>query len=186
MEKSALRQKMFQYLHKLTKEERNELETQLHAHLFTCAAWKKARTIGMTASKFPEWNTYPLLKCAWEENKTVCLPKTYANKKELIFFAINEKSTFVKGYGDILEPDERVERRVDKSEIDLIIVPGVVFDRRGFRIGFGGGYYDRFLQDFPNLTLSLCSEKQLVNEIPNESYDIPVQWIITEKGCFQV
>ncbi len=85
-------------------------------------------------------------------------------------------------YG-ILEPNPELAKPVKPSDIDLVIVPGVVFDERKFRIGYGGGYYDRFLSEVrPDcIKLAPAFELQIVDEIPREGHDIPVDVIITDK-----
>ena len=71
---------------------------------------------------------------------------------------------------------------MDPSEVDLIIVPGVAFDKCGYRIGYGGGYYDRFLSNLDHVTkISLAFNMQLIDKIPTDHFDIPVNYIITEK-----
>ena len=66
--------------------------------------------------------------------------------------------------------------------MDLLIVPGIVFDRQGFRIGFGGGYYDRFLEGQAIRTVSLAHSMQIVDKIPSEPFDVPVDRLVSEKG----
>jgi 5-formyltetrahydrofolate cyclo-ligase len=69
--------------------------------------------------------------------------------------------------------------------LDLLIVPGVVFDERGFRIGYGGGYYDRFLTHYKGTAISLLLENQLIHEMPVEAHDQRVDWLITEQRFFK-
>ena len=69
---------------------------------------------------------------------------------------------------------------VEKKNIDLIVVPGVVFDRQGYRIGFGGGYYDRYLSDFEGKRIALAFDEQVIEAVPRESHDLPVHILITE------
>ena len=82
----------------------------------------------------------------------------------------------------ISEPDTQKAKEIDKNQIDLLLVPGLIFTRDGYRIGFGGGYYDRFLTDFVQPTVSLASTKQLVDDFPVEPFDIPVNYLLTEEG----
>ena len=78
----------------------------------------------------------------------------------------------------------RKQNLVEPNDIDLLIVPGIAFDSEGFRMGFGGGYYDRFLQSFKGNTVSLAFQEQIVSNLPKEDHDIPVEKIITDEGIF--
>ena len=84
-------------------------------------------------------------------------------------------------YMDLKEPIVSRTVSIDKGQIDLQIVPGVVYSDEGFRIGFGGGYYDRYLTDYEGDRVSLAFEIQTSQEVPIEEHDIPVNKIITEK-----
>ena len=87
-------------------------------------------------------------------------------------------------YSGLLEPIESKTNLVEPSDIDLLIVPGIAFDSEGFRMGFGGGYYDRFLQSFKGNTVSLAFREQIVSNLPKEDHDIPVEKIITDVDIF--
>ena len=79
----------------------------------------------------------------------------------------------------ILEPSEG--ERVSPEEVDFILVPGVAFDRRGYRLGFGKGYYDRLLVNIKGLKVGVCYSFQVLEEIPTDPWDVPVDMIVTEK-----
>lgn len=87
-------------------------------------------------------------------------------------------------YMDLFEPRMDATQLITSDQIDLIIVPGLVFDRRGYRIGYGGGYYDRYLQTYQGLKISLAYSFQTTDTLPHEEFDIPVDHIITEDGRF--
>jgi 5-formyltetrahydrofolate cyclo-ligase len=71
---------------------------------------------------------------------------------------------------------------VQPEAIQLALVPGLAFDRRGWRLGYGGGYFDRFLKDFSGVSLGVVFHTLLLNEVPHDSFDVPMQWIVTEMG----
>jgi len=88
------------------------------------------------------------------------------------------------GYYNILTPKQEFIRYIDPSEIDLVIVPGAVFDREGYRVGYGGGYYDKFLSSKIRKDISkiaIAFDLQIVDKVPREEHDISVDYIITEK-----
>ncbi|MBB6448260.1 5,10-methenyltetrahydrofolate synthetase [Geomicrobium halophilum] len=121
-----------------------------------------------------------IMEKGWKQGKKVCVPKCFPAKKELQFYEIDGYHQLEDGFFDLIEPIPEKTDKKNKEEMDVLIVPGLIFDRRGYRIGFGGGYYDRFLSDFPNQTISLASSFQVRATIPACEYDIPVQQIITE------
>lgn len=161
-------------------EERKKIEQSISETLLSSAVWQQAKVIGITISQGIEWDTKSIIRKAWQQGKTICVPKSYPQEHKMVFYKINSFTQVVKQYGNLLEPIPQCTERMKKSQIDLLIVPGLLFDQWGFRIGFGGGYYDRFLSDFPNETLSLLSRSQLVDKIPTEVYDIPVNCLIME------
>lgn len=184
--KNSLRTETLNKLKNLSYNDRREIEARLYKYLFKSSLWNEANTIGITCSTNIEWNTEPIMERAWEENKIVAVPKTISREARLDFYRINNFSELISGYQQILEPKAIPEHKIKNDSIDLLIVPGVVFDERGYRIGFGGGYYDRFLVGFPNATISLLSTIQLVTKLPIEKHDIHVQYLLTEKGFREV
>src|SRR5699024_2094055 len=95
--------------------------------------------------------------------------------------AINQIDELKPGYAGIYEPDPEITTYKNKSENDLLIVPGLVFDENGFRIGFGGGFYDRFLEDYQGITVSLAAEYQRVKKLLRQTFDKNIKHINTDK-----
>ena len=185
MYKSKLRSQVLHELKQLEKDMKEKIERTLCSHLFNSHLFKNASVIGTTFSQYFEWDTSLIIEKAWKNGKTIVAPKTYPMKRELHFFKIDSNSKLEKGFKGILEPDEESCEKIDKNKIDLLIVPGIVFDKYGYRIGFGGGYYDRFLTDFNQATISLASKLQLIEKIPVQSFDIPVDFLVTEEGLYR-
>ncbi|WP_325058516.1 5-formyltetrahydrofolate cyclo-ligase [Lentibacillus cibarius] len=182
LDKKNLRKKAITLLKNIPDSERRKIEQKLKDNLVTTNAWKTAEVIGITVSKGFEWDTKPIIQTAWKEGKTVCVPKCLPKERKLDFYVLDTYDQLETVFHDLLEPNPDATERVDKEMIDLLVVPGLLFDNNGFRIGFGGGYYDRFLTDFSNRKLSLASTKQIVEHFPPDSFDIPVESIITENG----
>ncbi len=155
--------------------------SQIQARLYKEKVWKKANTIGLTVSRKREIDTRNIISHAWSVGKRVAVPKSCPDTSQMDFYVIDTFSQLEKGYVGLLEPIVALSKRIEKDSIDLLIVPGLVFDKKGFRIGYGGGYYDRFLQTFTNETLALTLESQLVERVPHDIYDIPINRLITEK-----
>lgn len=116
--------------------------------------------------------------------KRILIPKLYRSRTHFIWSEIRDiEREMCRGDFGILEPQERYVRAVPWKEIELVIVPGVAFDLKGRRIGFGKGYYDRMLTQLEKtcLRVGLAFEFQIVPEIPQLEHDIPVHKLITEK-----
>ncbi|MDW0117349.1 5-formyltetrahydrofolate cyclo-ligase [Sporosarcina thermotolerans] len=145
----------------------------------------KAETIGVTISRFPEVDTISIIEAAWKSGKKVAVPKCISSTREMDFRIITSFDDLETVYMDLREPVIERTETVEKTAIDLQIVPGVVYSDEGYRIGFGGGYYDRYLTDYPGERLSLAFKVQTALNVPVEEHDIPVNKIITENGVIQ-
>ena len=183
MDKSQLRNKAITYLKSLSGE-KQIIEEKLTDQLIHSELWKNASSIGVTISQGFEWDTYAIIDAAWKENKQVSVPKCNPANKGLTFYQLTTYDQLEIVYYNLKEPNPNKSRVTEKTSIDLLIVPGLLFDQHGYRIGFGGGYYDRFLTDFAHSTVSLISLGQLTKEIPREKFDLPVDYLITENGFY--
>lgn len=172
---------MLDKLNTMTLEEHNRLSQKIKEHLIQMNAFKIAKTIGITISRFPEVDTRPIIEAAWAAGKIVAVPKCINETRAMDFRAITSFNQLETIYIDLLEPIVMETDSVRKDEIDMQIVPGVVFSNEGYRIGFGGGYYDRYLADYKAETVSLAFDFQFSEAVPTERYDIPVNTIITER-----
>lgn len=141
----------------------------------------EGKTIAVTMSRFPEVETRHIIEALWKMEKTVCVPKCNPTTREMSFYGISDFSQLEKVYMDIEEPIISCTEHILKEQMDVIIVPGVVFNETGYRIGFGGGYYDRYLYQFGGQKLSLAFDEQVRDYIPTEMHDIPVDIILTDK-----
>lgn len=182
--KKELRLQTLAMLDQIRAEEFNRHASLLHEHVLQLSEWKQAKTIALTMSRGKEIPTMPLIEKAWEEGKTVCIPTCFPKTKEMVFYEYTPETKMTSSYFGLLEPDPLESTVVHKEAIDLIIVPGVCFDQRGYRIGYGGGYYDRYLADYHGITLALSLSVQQVDHLPAEPHDIPVSIMVSEKGAF--
>lgn len=181
-DKKTLRESMIKELGELKEDERQSVSKQLHDVLFQSKLWKEAETIGLYISFGIELETKSIIEEAFALGKNIVIPKTIPETKQMNFYQITDWSQVQKGHFGILEPIVEQVTYIEKDNIDLLIVPGLVFSKDGYRIGFGGGYYDRFLVNFIHPTVSLVSKRQLRDAIPINKYDIPVNYLITEDG----
>ncbi len=140
----------------------------------------EANTIGLTISNKPEVDTFLLIEELWQLGKKVAVPKCQPKTREMSFYAIDSFAQLEIVYMHLREPiPERCEF-VDANEMDVILVPGVVFDRYGYRIGYGGGYYDRYVLNYKKgKLLSMLFDEQIIDRVPTEEHDCPVDIIVT-------
>lgn len=183
MDKISLRKEILQKRAKISKEDNLIFSNIVANSIYEMKDYKNAKTIMCFISFANEIDTRKLIETAIKQGKTVVIPITIPETKELKVSQILDFSELEKGFYNILTPKEEFIRYIDPSTIDLVLVPGVVFAKNGYRIGYGGGYYDRFLSKLDNSIpkFAIGFDLQVVDEVPTESFDIPVDLIITEK-----
>ncbi|MCU9613879.1 5-formyltetrahydrofolate cyclo-ligase [Caldibacillus lycopersici] len=183
-QKNVLRQTLIHKLKQLDRAEYEMKSDDIAKNLFQSQIWSNAAMIGITISIFPEVDTYNIIQQAWKEKKLVtaakCIPKT----RELNFYQITDFQQLAKGYFGLYEPITEQTKLVQAESIDTLIIPGVAFTPTGFRLGFGGGYYDRYIPTFKGIKLALAFQEQLLADLPVEEHDQKVDMIITEKGVY--
>jgi 5-formyltetrahydrofolate cyclo-ligase len=179
MEKKEIRKTVIKRLKKLTSEQKTEQEKTIINALFQTSEWMKAKTVAITLSQNIELDTSTIIEKAWSEDKIVVIPRAKKNRK--MDFVVYTKETPIEISSFGLREPARDLIAISKSEIDLIIVPGVAYCESGFRIGFGGGYYDRFLVNYKGETLSLVLDEQQINSFEIDPFDIPIKLLITPK-----
>lgn len=146
--------------------------------------YKNAKIIAIYKSLPSEVNTTSLINDSIKLGKDVVLPKV--EKEELKFYKITSlEDSFIKSNFGVEEPLGEENNYIDKNDIDLVIVPGICFDKEKNRLGFGKGYYDRYLQNVNINTIGICFEEQIVeNRIPITEYDVKIKKIITDKKIY--
>ncbi|MEQ2526185.1 5-formyltetrahydrofolate cyclo-ligase [Robertmurraya yapensis] len=185
-EKKQIRKQIQQQLVDLSKPDYEHFSYQIAQRLFAESFWKVSNTISITISRMPEVDTYQIIRRAWEEKKTVVVPKCYPSNRTMKFRVLKAFNELESVFYGLYEPKEDVTDEVDKKHIDLMIVPGLAFTKSGERLGFGGGYYDRYLEGYDGKKISLAFQQQVVSSLPVESHDIPLQKIITEEETIEI
>ena len=186
MDKKNFRNETRKKLAILSKEDFNKQCQYIHKRLYQSKEWIQSKCIAITISNELEIDTIPVIKQAWIEGKRVAVPKCHPKDKTMTFRFLTDFGQLEKVYNDLHEPIEDETEVALKDELDLLIVPGIAYDRLGYRIGFGGGYYDRFLQNYNGITVSLLLQEQLYDQLPHESFDQPVQKLILPNGVFSI
>jgi 5-formyltetrahydrofolate cyclo-ligase len=185
-DKKVLRTQMRETLSKLTKPLYEDFSYKIAKKLFEDEDWKQANTIGITVSKTPEVDTYQIIRKAWEQGKKVVVPKCYPKEKKMIFRLLSEFSQLESVFYGLLEPMEETTEIVESSKIDLLIVPGLAYTEEGYRIGFGGGYYDRYMKTYSGKTVTLAFDMQIIPQMNVEAHDMPIAKIITNSKIIKV
>ncbi|HWO96036.1 MAG TPA: 5-formyltetrahydrofolate cyclo-ligase [Bacillus sp. (in: firmicutes)] len=180
--KSVSRKKIKERLQSLSVEQYKTWSECIANMLYTTAWWREANVIALTVSRGREVSTIPIIERAWASGKKVVIPKCNSQDYTMEFYCITSFSQLETVYFGLKEPIVEQTIHYKPEEIDLMIVPGVVFSGSGYRIGYGGGYYDRYLAHFQGAKISLAFTVQLQKEIPVESHDIPVEAVITNEG----
>lgn len=182
--KNDLRKEMLEKRKLLKNEEVDISSDKIIDTLLKIPAVKLAKNIMLYLSFKNEVNTFKLIDILNNEQKNVIVPYCVEDEKNIIPSILsNLNHDLVENNFGLLEPKKDKIKEIPIEEIDIIIVPGVVFDKKGNRIGFGAGYYDRFLKNKKNktVTIGLCYDFQILDLIPTDEYDIPLEYIVTEK-----
>jgi 5-formyltetrahydrofolate cyclo-ligase len=180
MEKITKRKAVLAELQKMDEKDYQKKSRAIRSRLMEDPAFQEAATIGVTIASFPEVDTIPLIEFCWKNGKRIAAPKCNPLTHTMDFYEIKDFGQLETVYMKLKEPKVAETKYVSPEQIDLMIVPGVVFSPSGFRIGFGGGYYDRYLASYPGITRSLAFDVQISDSVPIEVHDVPVAGIHTE------
>ena len=176
--KAELRKKILQEMKALSQEQKQAMDRVLTERFLQHPFYQEAKTIATYLSFPHEFQTQALIERVLKDGKKVLIPKTYP-KGRMEFVVYNPQQLVKTSFG-LLEPQGDLEV-VEPSQIDLIHVPGLAFTTEGYRIGYGGGYYDRYLEHFAGHTMSTIYPCQ-VQEFNSENHDIPVQEVLIYEG----
>ena len=176
--KSKLRKQVLQEMKAVPQKQKIAMDRALTERFLNHSFYQEAKVIATYLSFPHEFQTQGLIDQALRDGKKVLIPKTYP-KGRMDFVVYNPQQLVKTSFG-LLEPQGDLEV-VDASQIDLIHVPGLAFTTEGYRIGYGGGYYDRYLKHLSGHTFSTIYPCQIQDFIP-EKHDIPVQEVLIDEG----
>jgi 5-formyltetrahydrofolate cyclo-ligase len=182
MTKTELRQQLLEIRRRLTAEARAEKSARIWARLEALEVYRKAKSVLFFVGFGSEVVTLPMIHAAIGQGKQVAAPKIIDGEEELELRRLTApEQELLKGQMGILEPIASCPK-VNVEEIELIIVPAVGWDETGYRIGYGGGYYDRLLARARDAyTIGIGFECQVVTSLPREAHDLPVFVLVTEE-----
>ncbi len=186
-EKSFLRQQMLKKRSAL-----NWLQVQGKSHemtqyLFLLPQFVQANTVLVYLPIKNEVDTFPIIKTIWQQNKQVVIPICQPDNK-LLLSHFNNIDDLTEGTFGIMEVKEDCLDPVPSSSVEIVLVPGLAFDKSGHRLGYGKGYYDRFLKTLPPKTpkVALAFDFQFLEKLPAEEHDVPLDIIVTNEGIHYV
>ena len=175
MDKKELRRQIGEKKRAMTAREIEEKSARLADLLFESTAYRRARSLYAYVAFNQEVRTRPIIERAWADGKRVAVPKVVGGAMRFIW---------LDGFDQLAEGCFGVEEPVDDEPVAddeeaLVLVPGLAFDAQGHRIGYGGGYYDRWLADHPgHPTVALLYEFQMVDKLEAEEHDIAVDQLL--------
>ena len=173
MDKSALRKEISAKKRSLTSRQIEAASAALAQHLFSHPLYRQADCLYAYLSYNQEVRTAAIIQRAWEDGKKVAVPKIFDDRMEFVY--IEENSPIETGYKGIPEP---AENRIAHEPSALVLMPGLAFTAQGQRMGYGGGFYDRFLAQEPHPTVALCYDFQMLEHLETEEHDIPVNTVL--------
>lgn len=160
---------------KIPKQIREEKSKKIINILISLDLYKKSKNIFTFVSFSSEVNTHDFIKKSFELNKNIFVP--YIEDNIMKICKINKIEDLEKGHFNILEPKNKIS--ADPKLIDLVITPGVAFDKNNYRIGYGKGYYDKFFYENNSLIkIGVCFSENYVENLPHDKNDIPVDFVI--------
>ncbi len=184
----ALRKEILAQREAMPPQERTAKSFTLTTIVWQMPIFQQADTIFFYVNFRSEVETIPLIQQCLDKKKRVAVPLTRTKDARLIAYEITDIAQDLEaGYCDIPEPVPDKCKEIDPGGIDVVILPGSVFDHSGGRLGYGGGYYDRFLVDqAPQaLRIGLAFELQVVKELPLLPHDQSLDYLVTEKRVLQ-
>jgi len=187
--KQTLKQQIFEKRNSLPKEEIREKSIKIKNNLFSLKEFNVAKNIMLYVSFNTEADTQKIIKeLLNKKEKTIVVPYVIKGDFKLHLSELKSFNELKPKTFGILEPREMYIREFNPDMLDLVIVPGIAFDKKGHRIGYGYGYYDRFLKTIKKkaVKIGLAFDFQLIESIPEEEHDVPMNIVVTDKEILRI
>jgi 5-formyltetrahydrofolate cyclo-ligase len=184
-DKKALRKEILEKRNNLNLLEKEEMDKKILNRFYESKYYKEAKKIFIYICYDSEINTKKIINKALKDNKKIYVPRTEFKTRHMDAVEITALDNLIESRYGILEPSKE-KPHIDPNELDLIVVPGVAFDRNGGRVGYGAGFYDRYFKKINNenlekiIKLALAYELQMLDKVPMNEQDVPIDYIITE------
>ena len=175
VQKAALRKHLLEKRDATSAELREIESEQIHENLKKISSYANSQNIACYSSIGSEINTRNIMLNILEQSKNLLLPRVINDNLE--FYVVPNLEKLEKGSFEIMEPKDSCKKA---ERIDCVLVPTIAVSKSGVRLGYGNGYYDRFLSSIDAVKISLTYSKQIVKSIPSDSHDVKIDWIVTE------
>ena len=163
---------------------RRRVDAEVRDHLKACPAYREASLVLAYVPFRDEVATRGIIEDAWDAGKTVALPRCVGGPRSLAFYSVGSLDGLRRGSRGVLEPvcgTGVAPVNGDELEESVCLVPGLVFDSKGYRVGYGAGYYDNFLSHYRGTKIGLARTMQLSgNPLPSDPHDVPVDVIVSD------
>ncbi len=182
MTKTQIRARVFRQLHRQKEDDRRQRSEAIQRKVFRLTAFRRATWVGCYVALPYEVHTWRMIEAMVAQGKRVAVPVTRPRSTRLEFSEVRDPlAELAPGRFGVWEPRPHARRPVSIRRLDLVLVPGIAFDRRGHRLGHGAGYFDRFLARLPKdvPTIGLAYRCQLVPRLPADPHDHAVQAVLS-------
>jgi 5-formyltetrahydrofolate cyclo-ligase len=180
--KAFIRKKILNLLNKQEEEDKRKKSLIILDKIFNFPEFRRSNTVLFYASFDGEVETFEMMKQAQQLGKKIALPIAIRKERKIVPMLVDnlEEDLECGEYG-IMQPKETAGKTADLNELDMVVVPGLAFDKNNTRLGRGAGYYDRFLEKIPSnvFSVGLAFDFQIVDFLPKEANDIAVSSVIS-------
>lgn len=178
--KAELRQKYRSLRQAMPQEIKEQKDAAIAAQVRRLWQYQRNNVLLIYVSTSIEVDTLRIMRQAWEDGKRVAVPRCVPDTRNMEFYYINSTDELSPGMFGVLEPEINPERLYVESDGGLCIVPAFSYDWRGYRLGYGKGYYDRFLSRFEGNMVGICYSECVQRSLPHGRFDRPVELLVTE------
>ncbi|MBF0301542.1 MAG: 5-formyltetrahydrofolate cyclo-ligase [Desulfamplus sp.] len=182
--KKSLIGEVLEKMSMLTEEEKVAKQKAVESNLLSFANFLEAELVLLYIQRSTELPTEKIIRTSLDVRKGIVLPAYSESRHSITLLRINNyDSDIIKTESDVLEPDTNLCKKIPLDMIDVALIPGLAFDEKGGRVGFGDGFYNRLISKLPETTrkIAIAFEEQLVEHIPMESRKYNLDIIITDK-----
>lgn len=181
MQKEQLRRHFKEDRAALSAQLREEYDRGIAEQLFALPAFQKARTVFCYLSTAQEVGTGLIVRQVLQQNKTLAVPRCIS-RGEMLFYSVSDTACLARGCFGIMEPDPSRCSPVTDFADSICITPALCYDKQGYRVGYGAGYYDRFFLSYTGAKVGIIYSRYIVEKIAHEPCDLPVDIVLSEKG----
>ena len=183
-QKKQLRGELLRLRRETPRQQKQAIDRQICQHVINSPEYRQAQTIFAYWSTDEEIDTHAILADARQRGKRVCVPKCLKGHRMIARQICSEADLTERTFG-IPEPGEQCPE-IAPEEIDLCLVPALACDASGIRLGYGGGFYDRFLPQTAACRMVLCAQERFLQQVPAEQHDMHCDCVVTENEVMRV